>query len=166
MIFKRGFKDILHQGHYNKMQKRVGLALLILLIALVVFSGYFLFIYAKPVLNAEGFGNAMVNCRHVSWVKEDAQASWLYTIKGNAEGEACDIEVKLLKMKEGTLDSEKLQGMKMLCVQGKGDNQFPEKDISKCSGELKEQLQELIIQRMHSYILENFGEIKQEFIGA
>jgi hypothetical protein len=148
------------------MQKRVGLALLILLISLVIFSGYFLFVYAKPVLTAEGFGNAMVNCGHVSWVKEDAQASWLYTIKGNAVGDACDIEVKLLKMKEGTLDSEKLQGMKMLCVQNKGDNQFPEKDISRCSGELKEQLQELIIQRMHSYILENFGEIKQDFKGA
>ncbi|MEK6935861.1 MAG: hypothetical protein AABW67_03670 [Nanoarchaeota archaeon] len=166
MIFKRGFRHILDYGHYNTMQKRVGLALLILLISLVIFSGYFLFIYAKPVLNAEGFGNAMVNCNHVSWIKEDAQASWLYTIKGNARGDACNIEVKLLKMKEGTLDSEKLQGMKMLCVQGKGDTQFPEKDISKCSGELKEQLQELIIQRMHSYILENFGEIKAEFKGA
>ena len=162
----RGLKNILHHRHYSTMQKRVGLALLILLIALIVFSGYFLFVYAKPILNAEGFGNAMVNCNHVSWVKEDAQASWLYTIKGNAQGYACNIEVKLLKMKQGTLDSEKLQGMKMLCVQGKGDTQFPEKDISKCSGELKEQLQELIIQRMHNYILENFGEIKQEFKGA
>ncbi len=157
---------IFYYEHYSRMQKRVGLAVLILLGFLILFSGYFLFIYAKPVLNTEDFGNAMINCNHVSWIKEDAQASWLYTIKGNAQGDACDIEVKLLKMKQGTLDSEKLQGMKMLCVQGKGDTQFPEKDISKCSGELKEQLQELIIQRMHNYILDNFGEIKQEFKGA
>ena len=71
----------------------------------------------------------------------------------------------ILKMMEGTIDSENLQGMKMICTVSKGETQFPEKDISRCSGELREELQDLIIQRMHNYLLKNVGEIQQEFQG-
>ena len=148
---------------YNKIQRRVGLALIVLIIALIAFSGYFLFFYARPVTNSEEFVSAMIHCRSVSWIREDSQASWLYTITGTAKGDACDVEVQLLKMKEGTIDSEKLQGKKMTCTLLKSDTRFPEKDISKCEGELKGDLQDIIIQRMHNYLLKNVGEIREEF---
>lgn len=77
--------------------------------------------------------------------------------------DSCKIEVKLLEVKQGTIDSEKLEGEKMLCTVLKADTRFPEKDISRCTGMLKEDMQDLIIQRMHNYLLENVGEIKQEF---
>ena len=158
---RRFFKS---QG-YNKPQKRVGVALILLIIALIIFSSYFLFFYARPVSNSEEFVSAMTKCKSVSWIREDAQASWLYTITGTAKGDACDVEVQLLKMKEGTIDSEKLQGKKMTCVLLKSDTRFPEKDISKCEGALKGDLQDIIIQRMHNYLLKNVGEIRQEFEG-
>ena len=137
--------------------------MIVLIIALIGFSSYFLFFYAKPVINSEEFLSAMTNCKKVSWVREDSQASWLYTITGNTKGDACDVEVQLLKMKQGTIDSEKLQGKKMTCVLLKSDTRFPEKDISKCEGELKGDLQDIIIQRMHNYLLKNVGEIRDEF---
>ena len=147
------------------MKKRVGVALIILVIALVGFSVWFFIGYSKPCGDSACYSNAIKSCKHVSWVKEDAQASWVYTIKGNTEGDNCEVEVRLREMKQGTIDSEKLEGKDMLCTVLKSDTQFPEKDISRCSGELKEELQDLIIQRMHNYLLENVGEIQQEFVG-
>jgi hypothetical protein len=163
MVFKRGIDRL----NSNLLKKRFGIALVILFIALVVFTSYYLFIYPKPCADTNGqcFVDAMTNCKRVSWIREDAQASWVYTIKENIKGNNCWVEVKLLKMKDGTIDSEELQGKEMNCIVPKGETQFPEKDISRCSGELKEELQDLIIQRMHNYLLSNVGEIKGEFQG-
>lgn len=160
MSFKReGFNF----GSYNKNKKRVGLALIILIIALIIFTGYFLFFYEKQCEDAGCFVDAMKNCRAVSWIRSDDQASWLYEIKWGMAGDSCKIEVKLLEVKQGTIDSERLVGKEMLCTMQKGDTSFPEKDISRCTGLLKEELQDLIIQRMHNYLLKNVGQIKQEF---
>ena len=53
----------------------------------------------------------------------------------------------------------------MVCTVLKTDSQFPEKDISKCTGKLKEDLQDILIQRMHNYLLENVGEVQEAFAG-
>lgn len=159
---ERGIFDF---SHYDRKKRRVGTALVILIIALVIFTGYFLFFHERQCNTAECFVDAMKNCRPVSWIRADDQASWLYIIKSSAKNDACKIEVKLLEVKQGTIDSEKLQGESMICTMQKGETRFPEKEISKCSGVLKEDLQDLIIQRMHNYLLENVGEIKQEFSG-
>lgn len=157
------FKRISNFNDYDRQKKRVGIALVILIIALIIFTGYFLFFYERQCSDAQCFVNAMENCKPVSWIRADDQASWLYIIKSNAKEDACKIQVELLEVKQGTIDSEKLQGKKMICNIKKGDAKFPEKDLSKCTGILKEQIQDLIIQRMHNYLLENVGEIKQEF---
>jgi len=167
MRFKRGFKkslgEIVDYEHYNKTKKRVRIALIILIIALVIFVGYLSFFYAKPCIDADCFVEAVENCKHVSWIREDEQASWLYVIKGDAKDDSCKIEVRLLKIKQGTIDSEKLEGKKMTCVFKKGQTIFPEKDISSCTGVLKEEMQDLLIQRMHNYLLQNIGEVREEF---
>jgi len=160
-----GLKTFFTSQGYNNIQKRVGLALIILIIALITFSSYFLFFYVRPVSNVQEFVDAMANCKKVSWTREDIQANWLYTITGNAKGDACDVEVQLLKMKEGAIGNEELQGKKMTCVILKSEIKLPEKDISRCTGLLKEELQEIIIQRIHNYLLNNIGEVKEEFEG-
>lgn len=94
MNFKRGIKEVKSLGkimdfsHYNKTKRRVGIALLILIIALIIFTGYFLFFYERQCNDNDGtcFVNAMKNCRHVSWIRSDEQASWLYAIKGGGSG--------------------------------------------------------------------------------
>ncbi len=148
----------------SKLQRRVGIALIILIILFVVWSGLIFYFYAKPCQDNDCFVDAMIKCKKVSLIREDAQASWLYTIIGS-NSDNCEVEVELRNINQGTIDNEKLQGKKMLCLIPKAGTQFPEKDISKCSGVLKEELQDVIIKRMHDYLLENFGEIKQEFEG-
>lgn len=147
----------------GKLKKRVGISLIILAMALIIFSTYFLIYYTKPVASSKEFAQAMQTCNRVSWIRQDAQASWLYTITGNAQGDVCEIKVKLLKISQGSIENEKLQGKQMLCKVLKTDTQFPEKDISKCTGVLKEELQDILIQRMHNYLLENVGEVQQAF---
>ena len=159
-----GAKKILESQGYGNLKTKVGIALIILVLALIVFSIYFLLFYAKPCGDEECFVNARVNCKRVSLVREDSQSSWLYTIRGS-KNDLCNVEVKLLKIKQGNMDSEDLQGQKMSCLVQKASSQFTEKDISKCTGVLKEELQNIIIKRMHNYLLENVGEIKQEFEG-
>jgi len=162
MWLKRGM--IKFQG-YSKTQKRVGLALVILIIALIVFSSYFLFFYTKQCDTAECFVSAIANCKRVSWIREDIQANWLYTITGDAKGDSCSVEVRLLKIKEGTIENEELQGKKMDCIILKNDIKLPEKQLSQCTGLLKEELQGIIIKEIHDYLLNSVGEIKEEFEG-
>jgi hypothetical protein len=148
---------------YASLQKRVGIALLILFAALIVFSIYFLVYYEKPCGSSQCFVDAMASCKRVYWLREDSQGSWIYTIRGNTQGSACKVDVELLSVKKGLIDVEDLERKEMTCFVAKGQTEFPEKDLSKCSGQLKEGIQDLIIQRMHKYLLENVGEIKKEF---
>ena len=160
---KRGLRILDSQGGSARLKKRVGIALVILIIALIAFSVYFLFYFERACDNSTCFVDSMRSCKKVTWTRADEQAVWRYSIVGNAPGDACEIEVTLVEMGEGTLESSVLQGNQMNCNMQKGDTQFPEKDISKCTGLLKENLQDIIIQRMHNYLLENIGEIKTEF---
>jgi len=151
---------------YDKIELRVGMAALILFIVLIVFAFWFVVFHAKPCVDSECFVNAIEDCKKVSWVKDDSQARWRYIVLGNAEGDNCRVEVRLLEMKEGTIDSERLQNKEMVCIVSKGNSQTIEEDVSKCSGVLKGELQDIIIQRMHNYLLENIGEIKEEFVSV
>ena len=51
----------------------------------------------------------------------------------------------------------------MTCRVLKDEIKLPEKDLSRCTGSLKEKLQEIIIQKMHSYLLDNLGNVNQTF---
>lgn len=160
---KKSLKNLLNKQGYSNLRRRVKIALIILIFALIIFSGYFLFFIEGGCMDSNCFINSMTSCKKVSWIREDAQAAWRYSIKGDAAGDACDVQVTLLEVKEGTIEGSKLNGKSMVCTVQKTDTQFPEKEISQCSGLLKESMQDLIIQRMHNYLLKNVGEIRQEF---
>ena len=157
----RSFLDM--QG-YKNLRFRTGLSIIILLLLLIVSVYWVIFLNVKPCNDSTCFVDAMNDCKRVSWIKEDQQASWKYTIKKSVDKNSCMVEVELFKMKEGTIDSEKLEGKSMTCILDKGDSNFPENDVSKCTGKLKEELQDIIIQRLHNYILKNIGEINEELI--
>jgi len=165
MELKRGFKELLISQGYKNIQKTAGIGLIILIIALIVFSSYFLFFHVRQCENADCFVDAMTNCKRFSWIREDIQASWLYTITGNAKGDICNVEVQLLEIKQGSINNEEIQGKKMTCTFLKSKISLPEKDLLNCEGELKEKLQEMIIQKMHNYLLKNVGEVRGEFGG-
>lgn len=160
---KKGIKEILELQGYGNLQKRILISLVILIITIVTLILIIFFYSPKECQDNACFSNAIANCKRVSWVREDTKASWYYEIIGNSGDKACKVKIKLIKMNQGTIDIEELQGLEMTCIAQKSDTRFPEENMNKCSGVLKEKLQEIIIERMHNYILKNLGEIKESF---
>ena len=145
-------------------QRAVYVLPIVILLIIILVLIYFLFFYTNACTSKECFYNSLKDCKRTSYVREDERASWFYRITGGSKEYNCKVEVRLLKMKQGTIDIEKLEGKKMSCLVPKDEIEYPERDMTKCAGLLKEELQEILIQRMHNYLLQNLGELKEEFI--
>ena len=162
-FMERGVETFLEEQGYRKIYQRAIIALFILSLFMILIAAFYFFVYFKPCNDKACFIDSLRKCKRVAFVKEDAEAAWLYRIISNTENQNCNVEITLLKVKEGDLDSERLQAKKMICITPKTGVDSPEKDVSKCSGLLKEEMQTIIIERLHSYILQNIGEIKKGF---
>ena len=144
------------------------IAIVIILAAAVFFS----FFYYKKCSDLGCFNSALSNCIKASYINEAQDASWLYKIEGGKGGifcflvksqcEQCKINVKLLQVKQGATDLSAIQGLGMNCYLPFSYVDLPQADLSRCHGLLKEEMQDLIIKKMHSYIIEHVGEISEE----
>tara|TARA_Y100000310_G_C20523406_1_gene734816 strand:+ start:510 stop:971 length:462 start_codon:yes stop_codon:yes gene_type:complete len=84
-----------------------------------------------------------------------------YKIEGKS-GDDCEVNVELLQGELNNQESTKLEGHKMNCMLPYGVVMIPESDISNCHGLLKEGLQDLVIQKLHNYVVQNLGRINLE----
>lgn len=136
--------------------------IIIVFIFLVILTFvYYFFFYRKICQNKDCFANSLVKCNKAVWINDAEEATWLYTIKGASEKD-CEVEVKLLIVKKGKVEMEKAQGKSMTCYLPLNTFMSPEQDLGKCSGLLKEELQDLLIKRLNSYIIENLGQVSEE----
>lgn len=124
---------------------------------------YYFFLFTERCENQSCFNNYLVQCKRISWINDAEEATWLYTIKGKS-GRTCEVEIKLLVIKKGKLDIGAAEGKSMVCSLPLDVMANPGSDLALCTGPLKEELQDLIIKKMHSYILENLGEISEELV--
>lgn len=117
---------------------------------------------AQPVScgSFECFSTRMEACQRAVFVNEEPDASWEYRVLGTS-GKQCDIRVTLLQAKEGELTLRNFEGDSMECSYSVGEVRYPDKDMARCSGKLKEDLQGLIITQLHRYIVSNIGEISE-----
>lgn len=150
------------QGYSNWVKKLI-ISLGILAIVLLIYISYYFFFTYSTCDNESCYFKAASKCKRYSYIKEDTDSVWLYKIVQNVDKDRCKVDVTLIKMKEGNIDSENLQGKMMTCTIFRNQKEFPEKDISTCTGLLKEDIQDILIQRMHKYILENINGISKEF---
>jgi hypothetical protein len=88
-----------------------------------------------------------------------------YSIRGFRKG-SCEVGVELLQGELNNQDSIKLEGEKMSCYLPRGVVMIPESDIGNCHGLLKEGLQELVIQKLQTYLVQNLGRINLELINV
>jgi hypothetical protein len=70
----------------------------------------------------------------------------------------------LLQGELSNQDSVRLEGQEMTCFLPKGVVMIPESDIGRCHGLLKEGLQDLVIEKLHAYLVQNLGQINLEMI--
>ena len=111
------------------------------------------------------FQKRMAACSLGTYINEEPEASWHYNILGKNRG-LCGVEVTLLQAKEGELSLREVEGLSMTCSYELGIANYPEKDLVNCHGLLKEKLQEIIIKKLHQYVVGNIGKINEELYGV
>jgi hypothetical protein len=157
-------KELFEKEKNKYFGKKIKVILIILILMFTGFLGYIFIIKSESCKNEKCFFDSLKDCKKISFVKEDIEYSWFYVISKEASKNSCEINVKLLNVKQESIDSKILQNKEMICIVPKTTTDFPEKDISKCSGILKENLQDLIIQKMYDYLLTNLQEINMSFL--
>lgn len=140
----------------------ISLVIIILGIAVLYYSGILL----KPVecKDTACYKEYLLTCKKSFLINEDKNYVYRYEILRANENSYCDVQVRLIKIKNSTTsDSEKLEGLEMICKINRFEDILPEKNMLSCSGKLREELQEIIINRLHNVILENINKINEEF---
>jgi len=141
--------------------KKAGLIILILIALVLIIALYFTFFFSYKCSDASCFISHQEKCTKTKFVNNAEDVKWLYYIKGKEDGK-CEIEVSVLEVKQGAIDKKILEEKSMTCLLPLGSIASPEADLLKCHGVLKEEMQNLIIQKLHSYIIESVGEITEE----
>jgi len=138
-------------------KRGVEIVLILLLAALLLF----LVFYNKQCKDESCFNSYLEKCGKASYVKEAKDSIWEYQILGKQAGK-CAVNVKMLVAKEGNVEIKNLEGKGMICYAEIGSIKDPKTNLKNCHGILKEEMQELIIQKVHNYILANIGKIDEE----
>ena len=149
----------------NKNRKVLAFKIIFLVISVLILILVCFFVYTKYLYNfecggSECFIKRMEKCLRTDYINDADEATWKYEIKG-IEGGLCRIDVELVQAKEGELWVSRVEGFDMECFYERGVSAYPEKDLAKCHGRLKEELQTEIIKKLHSYVLTNVGDINR-----
>lgn len=139
----------------------ISLLIIILGLALLYYSGILL----KPIecKDIACYKEYLLTCKKSFLINEDENYVYRYQILKANENSYCDVEVRIIKIKNSTTsDNEKLEGLEMLCKINRFEDILPEKNMLSCSGKLREELQEIIINRLHNILLENINKINEE----
>lgn len=160
---KKVRRELFLRKHLKKILIISTALVLILFIAVSIY--YFVYIN-KPLLSPDmsSFQNSMTKCTRAEYFNEEEEASWNYKIM-KKQKDSCIIEVKLLQAKQGELELTKLEGQTMTCTYSLGIVTTPGKELADCTGKLKESLQEIIIKRLHTTVIENLGVIDRSLNG-
>ncbi len=143
--------------HIDKRGAKVGIITVLIIIGLAVI------LYSKQCGgNTTCFTTYLSDCDKARYISDLSDAAWQYEIVGPTFNGKCIVDVKLLIAKEGNADLAGLEGESMTCYPEIGDIADPKSDLRNCHGLLKEDVQNAIIQKMHTYILDNIGQINEE----
>lgn len=153
---ERGINSYIRTEKLKFFRTKTILSISIVLFLFIAAAVYFTFFLSSKCETFECLKESMIECKRVTYINEEPEASWLYSIKGE-ENNQCIVDVKLVIAKEGELEINNLVGYSMECSYPIGVGEYPERDLSKCHGRLKEELQTIIIKKLHSYIIENLG---------
>jgi len=150
-----------------KGKRRLDLkAILILLVILVIItSATYLLLYKKQCTNQTCFINSLWKCNKITFLSSTENSTWYYSINGMSAGK-CIVTVKSISLKTDVETATALIGKSMDCEIPKeiSGSFMPESKIEYCHGLLKEALQDLIIKKMHLFIIQNIGQINQTAI--
>jgi len=135
---------------------------LVVLAVLIYVIWFFFFSYAECGTWA-CFNNNLDDCSKTKFIGKSEGMIYEYIIEGS-NGGRCEVNIELLQGELNNVESKKLEGHDMLCKLPEGVVMTPESDIGNCHGLLKEGLQDLIIKRLHVYLVQNLGQLNLEVL--
>lgn len=145
------------RGYFDKRLLFIPLGIIVIVLAvLLLFFGY------NECDDWECFNSHLEGCNRVKFIG-GTKMIFEYTIKGTKNGN-CEVGVQLLQGELNNQDSIKLEMQKMTCMLPKGVVMIPESDIGNCHGLLKEGLQDLVIKKLHTYLVQNLGRLNLEML--
>lgn len=133
----------------------------IIVLAILVIAIYFSFFFYYSVNTLEDFQAHQKKCARTIFINDVNYTTFEYKILGE-EDNKCEIQVKVLQIKQGTLDKQALEGKIMVCSTELESTSAPESNLKECHGLLKEEIQNILINNCHSQIVANIGEVSQE----
>lgn len=134
----------------------------LIVLAVLIWGVWFAF-FGVPICESwDCFNAKLEECGKVEFIGGDDMI-FEYIIKGVSDGE-CEVSVQLLQGELNNQDSLKLEMHKMTCYLPEGVVMIPESNIGKCTGLLKEGLQDLVIKKLHTYLVQNLGTLNLEMV--
>ena len=144
---------------YLKWKFVVGVILLFVVLLFVVWFWFFSYGECETW---ECFNENLRKCNRVKFVG-GTDMIFEYVIRGSSGGE-CEVGVELLMGELNNQDSIRLENQRMTCMLPGKVVMIPESNIGKCHGLLKEGLQDLVIKKLHTYLVQNLGKINLELV--
>jgi len=151
----------------EKDVKTLKIVLIIILSLIIIVFGIFIYLLFFRTINCqindeECFSKSIINCERALFIRDGDDFTTSYSIKGNSNG-GCEVTVNILQVKKGSNELSVLEGKSMDCIIPIGlDIKNPESEIKNCNGLLKEEIQNIIIQKMHSQLIENIYQIRED----
>ncbi len=145
------------KGFYFDRKLFLKFFILAILLSILVFILTF-FIFNNNVSickDKECFFNKLIVCEPSKFTSY-GNITFEYNINGLKEG-YCDVNVKFIRSYWRSNSFNILNGKSMNCDIPYGQSILPEEDLNLCHGELKEGLQEMILAKLQTYILENLA---------
>lgn len=141
----------------------IGIIFIVLILAI-----YFTFIYVLKCDDLACWQNEMKECDNAKYSVDNGEIVWEYNLLGKKEinGEKkCIVEVSVKEITKGPVRNAVLNGKSMECAMPYGVYvDSPESNIALCHGELKEAMQDLIINQLYQYIVDNIGDIEEDIL--
>jgi hypothetical protein len=141
-------------------------ALLAVICVILLIMGAAYLIFAKPkCLSQACFLDSLWKCKSLTFLNVQDNSTWAYSIEGSVD-DNCEVTATVQRLITDPETSTALVGKSMTCDIPKdiAGSFMPESKIEYCHGLLKESIQDLIIKRMHLFIVQNIGQINQSSI--
>lgn len=130
-----------------------------------LFAAYELGAFKKTCTDDACFKAALDKCDYAKFLTTKNYNYYLYTIQGTSNGD-CRVDVSLEKMAVGTPPEKiaQFEGKSMKCYLPKSEIakmeafQF-ENMLNYCTGPLKEEMYQLIIEKLYTIVIQNMGDI-------
>jgi len=156
---RTAIKPIIQPKKHSK--KKWPIILIVLMTA--VWAIWIVFFSYTNCNNWNCFNSNLENCNRVKFIGESNGLVFEYIILGSSE-DICNVNIKLLQGELSNQDSIKLENQEMICSLPLGVAIIPESNIGNCHGLLKEGLQDLIIKKLYTYLVQNLGRINLEVL--